>query len=58
MQILQMKADGLSNKEIALKLSISEQTVKNHVSAMLNKLGVRNSISAVVWGIKNKVING
>jgi DNA-binding NarL/FixJ family response regulator len=51
-----MKAEGLTNKEIALKLSISEQTVKNHITAMLSRIGAKNSISAVIWGIRNGII--
>jgi DNA-binding NarL/FixJ family response regulator len=45
-QVLELIAKGLSNKEIALKLFISDQTVKNHVSTILYKLGVKNRAQA------------
>ena len=37
---------GNTNKEIALKLGISEQTAKNHATNLMNKLGVRNRAQA------------
>jgi DNA-binding NarL/FixJ family response regulator len=38
---------GLTNKEIASQLNLSEQTVKNHVHRMLRKLGATNRFGAV-----------
>lgn len=46
-QVLAMMLKGLPNKRIALALSVSEQTVKDHVSGILNKLGVNNRIEAI-----------
>lgn len=43
-QVLNMMLRGLPNKRIALQLNISEQTVKEHVSGILEKLGARNRI--------------
>ncbi|MCL6590382.1 MAG: response regulator transcription factor [Firmicutes bacterium] len=45
-KILQLMAQGLDNKEIAKALYIAEQTVKNHVSLIYSKLGVRDRVQA------------
>jgi len=46
-QLVHMISDGLTNKEIAGQLNLSEQTVKNHIHRMLRKLGASNRLSAV-----------
>src|SRR5450756_807032 len=46
LEILQLVAEGLSNKEIGKKLSITEGTVKNHVHNSLEKLHMENRIQA------------
>lgn len=46
-EVLAMMLKGLPNKRIAMALSVSEQTVKDHVSGILNKLGVNNRIEAI-----------
>jgi len=46
-QLVQMISRGLTNKEIASQLNLSEQTVKNHVHRMLRKLGASDRLSAV-----------
>ena len=45
-EILRLVDDGLSNKEIAQRLSLQTKTVKNHVSNILAKLGVANRAAA------------
>jgi DNA-binding NarL/FixJ family response regulator len=47
LEILRLVATGASNKEIAEKLVISEGTVKNHLSSILNKLSVKDRMQAV-----------
>lgn len=46
LKVLRMVSDGLLNKQIAYELAISESTVKQHVSAVLKKLGVINRTKA------------
>jgi DNA-binding NarL/FixJ family response regulator len=46
-QLVQMISHGLTNKEIASQLNLSEQTVKNHIHRMLRKLGATDRLAAV-----------
>ncbi|MEH7355064.1 response regulator transcription factor [Neobacillus drentensis] len=52
-EVLQMLADGKSNRGIGESLFISEKTVKNHVSNILQKMNVNDRTQAVVVAIKN-----
>lgn len=52
-EVLQLLADGCSNRSIGDELFISEKTVKNHVSNILQKLNVNDRTQAVVQAIKN-----
>ena len=54
-QVLKMIAQGLSNKEIANKLSITERTTKNHVSSILKKIHVNDRTQAALFAIKNGI---
>jgi len=51
-EILQLLAQGLANKQIALELEISEHTVKFHVSSIYAKLGATNRMEAVRSGLQ------
>jgi DNA-binding NarL/FixJ family response regulator len=55
-QILTYIADGNTNKQIANILNISEQTIKNHVSAILRKLNANDRAHAVVLAIRRGLI--
>ncbi|TFB24389.1 response regulator transcription factor [Filobacillus milosensis] len=52
-EVLQLMADGQSNRAISETLYISEKTVKNHVSNILQKMNVNDRTQAVVTAIKN-----
>jgi DNA-binding NarL/FixJ family response regulator len=52
MEILELVAQGLSNREIAEKLFVSENTVKTHCSRAFDKLGARRRTEAVLMGKK------
>ena len=56
LEILRMISEGLGNKEIASKLSISDHTVKFHISSMFAKLGAGNRAEAVTLGIRQGLI--
>jgi DNA-binding NarL/FixJ family response regulator len=51
-RVLMMLSEGLLNKQIAYELSVSEATVKAHVSAVLQKLGVESRTQAVIAAAK------
>ncbi len=51
-RVLMMLSDGLLNKQIAYQLGVSEATVKAHVSAILQKLGVESRTQAVIAAAK------
>ncbi|MCA9234364.1 MAG: response regulator transcription factor [Planctomycetales bacterium] len=54
--VLKQLANGLSNKEIALALSISYETVKEHVQHILRKIGVADRTQAAVWAVRNGLV--
>lgn len=52
MEILQFVTRGMSNKQIALELGISHQTVKNHMTSILKKLDVEDRTQAAVYALR------
>lgn len=55
-EILQLICDGLSNREIAEELFISERTVVGHKSNLLSKTNCKSTISLLSFAIKNKLV--
>ncbi len=47
--MLVLVAEGLTNREVAARLSISPVTARNHVSNILTKLGLENRTQAAIW---------
>jgi DNA-binding NarL/FixJ family response regulator len=56
-EIVRLIADGLSNREIGTRLSLSEKTVKNHVSHILAKLKVHARSGVAVYAVRNGIVN-
>jgi DNA-binding CsgD family transcriptional regulator len=56
LEVLQLVADGLLNKQIARKLWVSEETVKFHLDGIFTKLDVRNRAHAVAVAIRRGLI--
>ncbi len=56
-EVLKLLAEGLANKEIAQQLSLSEGTVKNHISAILTKLHANDRTQAVLTALKRGLVD-
>jgi len=54
--VLKLMAQGYKNKDIAAKLFLSEETVKTHVSSILNKLNQTDRLQAVLYALKHQLI--
>jgi DNA-binding NarL/FixJ family response regulator len=54
--VLRLVAEGNANKEIAARLSLTEETVKSHVKKILSKLGANDRTHAVAIGLKRGII--
>ncbi|MCZ7530435.1 MAG: response regulator transcription factor [Acidimicrobiia bacterium] len=55
-EVLKLVAKGLSNREIAEELFIAENTVKNHIRNILEKLGLHSRMEAVVYAMREKLL--
>lgn len=57
LEVLRLVARGMANKEIAAQLFISENTVKNHVRNILEKLQLHSRMEAVVYAVREKILD-
>lgn len=55
LDVLRLISEGCSNKKISDELTISERTVKNHISHIFRKINVEDRIQAAVFAIRNKI---
>ncbi len=55
--IIRQIANGLSNKEIAEKIYLSEGTIKNNISTILSKLDLRDRTQIAIFAFKNNIVN-
>ena len=55
-QIIVLVGSGLSNKEIAAKLNLSEGTVRNSLSTILSKLGLRDRTQLAIWAVQTGAV--
>ena len=53
LEIIELVATGLTNQEIAQRLTISKRTVDNHVSNIFNKTGAKNRVALINWAMDN-----
>ncbi|HWI42884.1 MAG TPA: response regulator transcription factor [Nocardioides sp.] len=57
LEVLRLVAKGLSNRDVARELAISENTVKNHVRNMLEKLQLHSRMEAVMYAVRAKLVD-
>ena len=57
LEVLRLVARGMSNKDIAAELVIAENTVKNHVRNILEKLQLRSRMEAAMYAVREKLVD-
>jgi DNA-binding NarL/FixJ family response regulator len=57
LQVLRLVAQGMGNREIAQQLFISENTVKNHIRNILEKLQLHSRMEAVIYAVREKLLD-
>lgn len=56
-KVIKLISRGMSNKEIATKLCLSEGSVRNYLSSILRKLDLRDRTQLAIWGVQTGVVN-
>ncbi len=56
LEVIELVVRGLSNREVARQLELSEQTVKNHTARIMDKLGVRNRVELVLHAMRERLV--
>ena len=57
LEVLRLAADGLTNRQIGRRLGISENTVKNHIRNILEKLHLHSRMEAVLYAVREELID-
>jgi two-component system NarL family response regulator len=57
LEVLQLAADGMTNRQIGRRLGISENTVKNHIRNILEKLHMHSRMEAVLYAVREDLID-
>ncbi len=57
LEVLRLIARGMSNKDIGAELVIAENTVRNHVRNILEKLQVRSRVEAAMYAVREKLVD-
>jgi two-component system, NarL family, response regulator len=57
LDVLRLICKGMANKDIAARLGIAENTVKNHVAAILDKLGAQDRTQAAVYALERGIVD-
>ena len=57
LEVLNLIASGATNREIAEQLFVSQGTVKNHVSSILNRLGLRDRMQAALFAFEHGLVS-
>ena len=56
LEVLSLVAQGLSNKEVASRLFLSEHTIKRHLANILTRLGLPSRAAAVAYAVRNELL--
>jgi DNA-binding CsgD family transcriptional regulator len=55
-EVLGLICQGQSDKEMSARLNLSPNTIRNHISSLYNKIGVKRRSAAVIWGRERGIV--